>query len=128
MFGYKQDDQSISKYENGIRRNGKYILNRFRGDGNRKGCPVRKPYRTGNESSFQRNAKDATELRGVGQHTQNNTNYQNNYNKSVNDGSSAVSFLLGKAKTMATTLGAAFGAKQVIGLSDTMASSRARLI
>lgn len=67
------------------------------------------------------------ELRGVGQHTQNNTNYQNNYNKSVNDGSSAVSFLLGKAKTMATTLGAAFGAKQVIGLSDTMASSRARL-
>lgn len=67
------------------------------------------------------------ELRGVGQHTQNNTNYQNNYNKSVNDGSSAVSFLLGKAKTMATTLGAAFGAKQIIGLSDTMASSRARL-
>lgn len=67
------------------------------------------------------------ELRGVGQHTQNNTNYQNNYNKSVNDGSSVVSFLLGKAKTMATTLGAAFGAKQVIGLSDTMASSRARL-
>lgn len=67
------------------------------------------------------------ELRGVGQHTQNNTNYQNNYNKSVNDGSSAVSFLLGKAKTMATTLGATFGAKQVIGLSDTMASSRARL-
>lgn len=67
------------------------------------------------------------ELRGVGQHTQNNTNHQNNYNKSVNDGSSAVSFLLRKAKTMATTLGAAFGAKQVIGLSDTMASSRARL-
>lgn len=67
------------------------------------------------------------ELRGVGQHTQNNTNYQNNYNKSVNNGSSAVSSLLGKAKTMVTTLGTAFGAKQVIGLSDTMASTQARL-
>lgn len=66
-------------------------------------------------------------LGGIGRSTQSNTNYQNNYNKSVNNGSSAVSSLIGKAKSMAATLGAAFGAKQVIGLSDTMASSRARL-
>lgn len=67
------------------------------------------------------------QLDGVGRRTQDNMNHQNNYNRSVTNGSNAVSSLLGKAKTLAATLGTAFGAKQVIGLSDTMASSRARL-
>lgn len=67
------------------------------------------------------------QLDGVGRRTQDNINHQNNYNKSVNSGSSAVSSLLGKAKKMAVTLGTTFGAKRVIGLSDTMASTQARL-
>ena len=67
------------------------------------------------------------QLDGVGRRTQDNINHQNNYNQSVNGGTGAMSTLLGKAKTLAATWGMAFGGKQIVGLSDTMASTQARL-
>ncbi len=48
-------------------------------------------------------------------------------NKKLQDGASAAGNLLGKVKGIVATLGAAAGLKQLVGLSDQMAGTRARL-
>jgi tape measure domain-containing protein len=52
---------------------------------------------------------------------------QNELNNNVRNGTTAADGLMGKFKTMAASLAAAYGAKQIIELSDSMTSTKSRL-
>ena len=72
-------------------------------------------------------AKAETAFDAIEQNIRNADNQQQKFNNSVRGGSSAADGLLGKLKGIAATVGGLAAAKKVIGISDQLASTKARL-
>lgn len=63
----------------------------------------------------------------IDDHIQNAENQQNRFNRKVRDGSTAADGLWRKLKGVAATVGGLAAVKQIIGVSDNLASTKARL-
>ena len=72
-------------------------------------------------------AKAETAFDAIEQNIRNADNQQQKFNNSVRGGSSAADGLLGKLTGIAATVGGLAAAKKVIGISDQLASTKARL-
>lgn len=72
-------------------------------------------------------ARAETAFDGIEESIRRANNSQQNFNDSVRDGSSAADSLWKKLKGIAATVGGLAAAKKVIGISDDLASTRARL-
>ena len=68
-----------------------------------------------------------THLDSIEQNIRDAGNQQDRFNRRIRDGTTAADGLWGKLKGIAATVGGLAAAKQIIGISDDLASTRARL-